>query len=62
MAKTFPEDQEFTKSTVLLRGVIAGFERSQRSHSFVMSKMQHEVIGATAIVAAAMGMGATGWA
>ena len=60
MAKEPSENQELIKAKVLLRGVISGFERSRRSHGFVVSKVQHQVIGATAIVAAAMGMGATG--
>src|SRR5450830_1223716 len=60
MANEPSENHESTKPTVLLRGVISGFERSRRSHSFVVSKVEHQVIGATAIVAAAMGMGATG--
>ena len=45
-------------SAVLLRGKISSFERSRRSHDFLMTKVQHQQIGATAIGASAMGMGA----
>jgi hypothetical protein len=47
-------------SMVLLRGAISKLERSQRSHNFVLNEIQHQLIGVTAITAAAMGMGATG--
>jgi len=60
MAKTQKANQESTNSTMLLRGVISGFERSRRSHGFVLSEIQHQLNGATEIAAAAMGMGATG--
>jgi hypothetical protein len=60
MAKALKGNQESNKSTVLLRGVISGFERSRRSHGFVLSEIQHQLTGAAAIAAAAMGMGATG--
>jgi hypothetical protein len=48
------------QSIVLLRGAISGLERSRRSHNFVLSQNQHQQIGATAIAASAMDMGATG--
>ena len=44
---------------VLLRGAISGFERSRRSHSFVLSEVQDQLIGATAVAATVMGIGAT---
>ena len=44
--------------TLLLRGKISNLERSRRSHDFLMTKVQHHQIGATAIVSSAMGMGA----
>lgn len=45
---------------VLLRGVISGLNRSRRSHDFVLTNVQHQQIGVTAIAASIMGMGATG--
>lgn len=45
---------------MLLRGTMSNLERSRRSHDFVLTEVQHQQIGATAIVASAMGMGATG--
>ncbi len=52
--------QEPNNSMVLLRGVISALNRSRRSHDFVLTEVQHLQIGATAIAASAMGMGATG--
>jgi hypothetical protein len=49
--------QEFHNSTVLLRGAIAGLNRSRRSHDFVLTEAQHLQVGATAIAASVMGMG-----
>ncbi|RQG99336.1 putative type VI secretion system effector [Paraburkholderia dinghuensis] len=51
--------QESTKPVVLLRGAISGLERSRRSHDFVLTEVQQQQVGATAIAASAMGMGAT---
>jgi len=45
---------------VLLRGAISGLNRSRRSHDFVLTEVQHQQVGVTAIAASAMGMGATG--
>lgn len=47
-------------STVLLSGTISDLKRSRQSHDFVLTQMQHREIGATAIAASAMGMGAAG--
>jgi len=44
--------------TVLLRGKISSLERSRRTHDFLMTKVQHQQIGATVIGASAIGMGA----
>lgn len=44
---------------VLLRGVISGLSRSRRSHDFVLTEIQHQQVGVTAIAASVMGMGAT---
>jgi hypothetical protein len=52
--------QEPNNSMVLLWGVISGLDRSRRSHDFVLTKVQHQQVGATAIAASIMGMGATG--
>jgi hypothetical protein len=52
--------QEPNNSMVLLRGAISGLNRSRRSHDFVLTKVQHQQVGATAIAASVMGMGATG--
>jgi hypothetical protein len=52
--------QEPNNSMVLLRGAISGLNRSRRSHDFVLTKVQHRQVGATAIAASVMGMGATG--
>lgn len=54
------KNQEPNNSTVLLRGAISGLNRSRRSHDFVLTEVQHQQIGITAIAASAMGMGATG--
>jgi hypothetical protein len=54
------KNQESNNSTVLLRGTISGLERSRRSHDFVLTEVQHQLIGVTAIAASAMGMGAAG--
>jgi hypothetical protein len=45
---------------VLLRGAISELDRSRRSHDFVLTEVQHQQVGVTAIAASAMGMGATG--
>jgi hypothetical protein len=52
--------QESDNPMVLLRGVICGLNRSRRSHDFVLTEIQHQQIGVTAIAASVMGMGATG--
>jgi hypothetical protein len=52
--------QEEENSMVLLRGVISGLNRSRRGHDFVLTKVQHRQVGATAIAASVMGMGAAG--
>jgi hypothetical protein len=52
--------QDSNNSTVLLRGAISGLSRSRRSHDFVLTEVQRQHIGATAIAASVMGMGATG--
>ena len=45
---------------VLLQGSISGLNRSRRSHDFVLTEVQHQQVGVTAIAASAMGMGAAG--
>lgn len=45
---------------VLLRGAISGLNRSRRSHDFVLTEVQHQQVGVSAIAASAMGMGAAG--
>ena len=45
---------------VLLRGAISGLNRSRRNHDFVLTEVQHQQVGVTAITASVMGMGATG--
>lgn len=45
---------------VLLRGAISGFNRSRRSHNFVLTGSQHRRIGTTATAASAMNTGASG--
>jgi hypothetical protein len=52
--------QEPNNSMVLLRGPISGLNRSRRSHDFVLTRVQHQQVGVTAIAASVMGMGATG--
>jgi hypothetical protein len=52
--------QEPNNSMVLLRGAISGLNRSRRNHDFVLTRVQHQQVGATAIAASVMGMGATG--
>lgn len=52
--------QDSNNSMVLLRGAISGLKQSRRSHDFVLTEIQHQQIGVTAIAASAMGMGATG--
>ncbi|RQG98747.1 putative type VI secretion system effector [Paraburkholderia dinghuensis] len=52
--------QELNNSTVLLSGTISGLKRSRRSHDFVLTEVQQQQVGATAIAASALGMGATG--
>lgn len=47
-------------SAILLRGVISELKRSRRSHDFILTEVQHQQIGVTAIAASAMGIGATG--
>jgi hypothetical protein len=54
------KNQESNNSMVLLRGAISGLERSRRSHDFVLTEVQHQQVGVTAIAASVMGMGATG--
>lgn len=50
--------QESHNSTVLLRGAISRLNRSRRSHDFVLTEAQYLQVGATAIAASVMGMGA----
>jgi hypothetical protein len=50
--------QESYNSAVLLRGAISGLNRSRRNHDFVLTEAQHLQVGATAIAASVMGMGA----
>ena len=52
--------QEPNNSMVLLRGAISGLNRSRRNHDFVLTEVQHQQVGVTAIAASVMGMGATG--
>jgi hypothetical protein len=52
--------QKSNNPMVLLRGAISELDRSRRSHDFVLTEVQHQQVGVTAIAAAAMGMGATG--
>lgn len=54
------KNQEPNNSMMLLRGAISSLERSRRSHDFVLTEIQHQQIGATAIAASVMGMSATG--
>lgn len=49
---------ESKKPIVLLKGVISNLERSRRSHDFVLTEIQQKQMGATAVAASAMGMGA----
>ncbi|GLU34444.1 putative type VI secretion system effector [Trinickia caryophylli] len=49
-----------TNSLMLLKGTIAGLERSRRSHDFILTELQRQQVSAAAIAASAMGMGATG--
>jgi hypothetical protein len=51
---------ESNYSAVLLKGVISGLNRSRRSHDFVLTEVQHQQIGVTALAASVMGMSATG--
>ncbi|NIE62652.1 putative type VI secretion system effector [Burkholderia sp. Ax-1719] len=48
------------QTAVLLKGVISNLQRSKRSHDFVLTEVQHQQIGATAIAASALGAGAAG--
>lgn len=50
--------QGSNNSTVLLRGAISGLNRARRSHDFVLTEAQQLQVGATAIAASVMGMGA----
>jgi len=43
---------------LLLCGTISKLERSQRTHSFILSDLQQRQVGATAIAGSVMGMGA----
>lgn len=52
--------QEPNHPLVLLRGAISELTLTRRSHNFVLTENQHWQIGATAIAASVMGMGATG--
>jgi hypothetical protein len=45
---------------VLLRGSIENFQRSTKTHDFVLTQEQHLQIDTTAVAAAVFGMGATG--
>jgi hypothetical protein len=49
-----------TQTAVLLKGVISNLQRSKRSHDFVLTEVQHQQIGATAIAASALGASAAG--
>ncbi|NIF54247.1 putative type VI secretion system effector [Burkholderia sp. Ax-1724] len=49
-----------TKPAVLLKGVISNLERSKRNHDFVLSEVQHQQVGATAVAASALGLSAAG--
>jgi hypothetical protein len=49
-----------TQTAVLLKGVISNLQRSKRSHDFVLTEVQHQQIGATAIAVSALGAGAAG--
>jgi len=51
--------QEPKNSIVLLRGAISGLNRTRRSHDFVLTEVQHQQVGVTAVAASVMGMGAT---
>lgn len=52
--------QESTQSVVLLKGVISHLDRSRRSHDFVLTEIQQQQIGATAVAASGLGMGGAG--
>jgi len=52
--------QEPKNSMVLLRGAISGLNRSRRNHDFLLTEVQHQQVGVTAIATSVMGMGATG--
>jgi hypothetical protein len=54
------KNQESNNSMILLRGIISKLDRSRCTHDLVLSKIQHQQIGTTAVMASAMGMGATG--
>ena len=54
------KNQELNDPVILLRGTISELELTRRSHDFVLTEVQHQQIGATAIAATVMGMGATG--
>jgi hypothetical protein len=53
------KNRESNNSMILLPGAISGLEQSHRSHDFVLTEIQHQQIGVTAITASVMGMGAT---
>jgi hypothetical protein len=53
-------NQESNNHIVLLRGAISGLNRSRRSHDFVLTEIQHQQVGVTALAASVKGMGATG--
>lgn len=54
------KNQESNNSMALLCGAISGLKQSRRSHDFVLTEIQHQKIGVTALAASVMGMGAAG--
>ncbi|MEM5423030.1 putative type VI secretion system effector [Paraburkholderia ferrariae] len=52
--------QDLGQSTVLLSGTISELKRSRRTRDFVLTQVQHQQIGATAVAASLMGSGAIG--
>jgi hypothetical protein len=54
------KEQELKKSAVLLTGTISELKRSRQTRDFVLTQVQHQQVGATAVAASLMGSGAIG--
>jgi len=52
--------EKVENSAVLLKGSISRLERTRRSHDFVLTKIQQQQIGLTALATAAAGIGSAG--